>query len=77
MPWPRSAVSVTRSPSRVAPDDGRAPVADDHPDLSVAFGRVDLLVNNAGINPVYGPMIEMDLAAARKIFEVNALAALS
>lgn len=42
-----------------------------------AFGRVDLLVNNAGINPVYGPMIEMDLAAARKIFEVNALAALS
>ena len=42
-----------------------------------AFGRVDLLVNNAGINPVYGPMIEKDLAAARKISEVNALAALS
>ncbi|MCK8642340.1 SDR family oxidoreductase [Mycobacterium colombiense] len=42
-----------------------------------AFGRVDMLVNNAGINPVYGPMIELDLAAARKVFEVNALAALS
>lgn len=42
-----------------------------------AFGRLDMLVNNTGINPVYGPMVEMDLDAARKIFEVNALAALS
>lgn len=42
-----------------------------------AFGGADLLVNNTGINPVYGPMIELDLGAARKIFEVNCLAALS
>jgi NAD(P)-dependent dehydrogenase (short-subunit alcohol dehydrogenase family) len=42
-----------------------------------AFGRVDLLVNNTGINPVYGRMIDLDLDAARKIFEVNVLAALS
>ncbi|MGH3356553.1 MAG: SDR family oxidoreductase [Nocardioidaceae bacterium] len=42
-----------------------------------AFGSVDLLVNNTGINPVYGRMIDLDLDAARKIFEVNALAALS
>jgi NAD(P)-dependent dehydrogenase (short-subunit alcohol dehydrogenase family) len=41
------------------------------------FGRLDLLVNNTGINPVYGPMVELDLDAARKIFEVNCLAALS
>ncbi|MBM0256731.1 SDR family oxidoreductase [Micromonospora sp. 4G55] len=41
------------------------------------FGSVDLLVNNTGINPTYGPMVELDLAAARKIFEVNCLAALS
>ena len=41
------------------------------------FGGLDLLVNNTGINPVYGPMIEMDLDAARKIFEVNVLSALS
>lgn len=40
------------------------------------FGRVDLLVNNVGINPVYGPLIELDLEAARKIVEVNVLAAL-
>jgi len=42
-----------------------------------AFGSVDLLVNNAGINPVYGPLVDLDLGAARKIVEVNCLAALS
>ncbi|GAA2774490.1 SDR family oxidoreductase [Saccharopolyspora taberi] len=41
------------------------------------FGRVDLLVNNAGINPAYGPLIELDHGVARKIFEVNVLSALS
>ena len=41
------------------------------------FGSLDLLVNNTGINPVYGPMVELDLDAARKIFEVNCLSALS
>ncbi|PMB97079.1 SDR family oxidoreductase [Brevibacterium luteolum] len=42
-----------------------------------AFGPVDILVNNTGINPVYGPMIELDLDAARKVFEVNDISALS
>jgi NAD(P)-dependent dehydrogenase (short-subunit alcohol dehydrogenase family) len=58
--------------------------ADDagHQDDAIAqaldtFGRVDMLVNNTGVNPVYGPMIELDLDAARKIFEVNVLSALS
>lgn len=41
-----------------------------------AFGSIDLLVNNTGINPVYGPLIDIDPVAARKIFEVNCLAAL-
>jgi NAD(P)-dependent dehydrogenase (short-subunit alcohol dehydrogenase family) len=41
------------------------------------FGSVDLLVNNAGINPSYGPMVELDLGAARKVVEVNCIAALS
>ncbi len=40
------------------------------------FGRLDHLVNNAGINPAYGPLLEIDPAAARKIFEVNVIAAL-
>jgi NAD(P)-dependent dehydrogenase (short-subunit alcohol dehydrogenase family) len=42
-----------------------------------AFGSVDLLVNNTGINPAFGPMVELDLSAARKIVEVNCLSALS
>src|SRR6266511_3659437 len=41
-----------------------------------AFGRLDLLVNNAGINPVYGPLIGLDPAAVRKVFEVNVFAVL-
>ncbi|MBE9375545.1 SDR family oxidoreductase [Saccharopolyspora sp. HNM0983] len=41
------------------------------------FGRVDMLVNNTGINPAYGPLIELDHGIARKTFEVNVLAALS
>lgn len=42
-----------------------------------AFGSVDHLVNNTGINPVYGRMIDIDLAAAHKIFAVNVLSALA
>jgi NAD(P)-dependent dehydrogenase (short-subunit alcohol dehydrogenase family) len=42
-----------------------------------AFGSIDLLVNNAGINPAYGPLLDLDLAAARKIVEVNCLATLA
>lgn len=41
------------------------------------FGSVDLLVNNTGINPVYGPLVDLDLGAARKIVEVNCIAAVS
>lgn len=40
-----------------------------------AFGRIDFLVNNTGINPVYGRMIEVDLEAAEKIFRVNVISA--
>jgi len=41
------------------------------------FGSADLLVNNAGINPAYGPLMEIDHDAARKITEVNCLGTLS
>jgi NAD(P)-dependent dehydrogenase (short-subunit alcohol dehydrogenase family) len=41
------------------------------------FGRLDVLVNNTGINPVFGPLLQIDEAAARKIFEVNVLANLA
>jgi NAD(P)-dependent dehydrogenase (short-subunit alcohol dehydrogenase family) len=42
-----------------------------------AFGRLDILVNNTGINPVFGPVLGTDMAAVRKVFEVNALAAIA
>ncbi|MEU3827852.1 glucose 1-dehydrogenase [Streptomyces sp. SID486] len=41
-----------------------------------AFGRVDFLVNNAGTNPVFGPMADVDLNVARKVFETNVISAL-
>ena len=42
-----------------------------------AFGRVDMLVNNTGINPVYGPVADTDAGAAAKILAVNVLAPLA
>ncbi|ANN15855.1 3-ketoacyl-ACP reductase [Amycolatopsis orientalis] len=41
------------------------------------FGSVDMLVNNTGINPAFGPIMDLDLGAARKVVEVNCIAALS
>jgi NAD(P)-dependent dehydrogenase (short-subunit alcohol dehydrogenase family) len=41
------------------------------------FGHLDVLVNNTGINPAYGPLTELDESVARKIMDVNVLAALS
>ncbi len=40
------------------------------------FGRVDYLVNNAGTNPVFGPIADLDLGVARKVFETNVISAL-
>src|SRR4051812_21221143 len=42
-----------------------------------AFGRLDFLVNNAAVNPQYGPLMEADLGAVRKVFEVNVIAILA
>jgi NAD(P)-dependent dehydrogenase (short-subunit alcohol dehydrogenase family) len=41
-------------------------------DLTLArFGSIEILVNNAGTNPAYGPLIEQDHARFAKTFEVN------
>lgn len=60
---------------------GRADDPDHRADVLAAvehhFGGLDVLVNNAGINPVYGPLETADLDAARKIFEVNILGTLA
>jgi NAD(P)-dependent dehydrogenase (short-subunit alcohol dehydrogenase family) len=41
------------------------------------FGGLHVLVNNTGINPVFGPLTQLDEGAARKIIDVNVLSALS
>jgi 3-oxoacyl-[acyl-carrier protein] reductase len=75
-----AAVEELGAPAGVVSVAGKA---DDpaHQEEAVAtavreFGGLDVLVNNAGINPVFGPLTDIDDGAARKIMEVNVLAAL-
>ena len=35
------------------------------------FGAIDVLVNNAGTNPYFGPMADIDPVRAQKIVEIN------
>jgi 3-oxoacyl-[acyl-carrier protein] reductase len=75
------AVATLGGPEHAIAVAGRADDPE-HRDETVAravetFGSLDLLVNNAGINPVAGPLVDLDLGAARKIVEVNALGALA
>jgi 3-oxoacyl-[acyl-carrier protein] reductase len=75
------AVAALGGPDRALAVAGRADDVDHQAETVKravdTFGSVDLLVNNTGINPVYGPLVELDLAAARKIVEVNCIGALS
>ena len=41
------------------------------------FGSLDILVNNTGINPTMGFLMDADLAAVSKTFETNVVAALA
>ena len=71
----RRSRPATRSASRARPTtpDHRAEV------LALVrdrFGGLDHLVNNAGINPAYGPALEIESSVVRKILEVNVVAAL-
>lgn len=75
------AVAVLGGPTKALGIAGRADDAAHQADVVrqaiEAFGSADLLVNNTGINPAYGPMIDLDLDVARKVVEVNVLAALA
>ncbi|HRW19923.1 MAG TPA: SDR family oxidoreductase [Dermatophilaceae bacterium] len=51
-----------------------------HQDEAIAlarsrFGGLDVLVNNTGINPVYGPILDVEVEIVRKVLDTNVVAA--
>jgi 3-oxoacyl-[acyl-carrier protein] reductase len=75
------AVAALGGPEHALGIPGRADDVEHQRDVVArtveAFGSLDLLVNNAGINPAYGPLMDLDAEAARKILEVNVTGALA
>ncbi len=64
---------VLAVPANTGNDDDRAEVVRRTVE---EFGSLDVLINNTGINPTYGPLAEADLGAVRKLFDVNVVGAL-
>jgi NAD(P)-dependent dehydrogenase (short-subunit alcohol dehydrogenase family) len=77
----QAALEQLGGPDRAAYVAGRADDPEHRAEVFATvterFGRLDVLVNNTGINPAYGPLTDIDESAARKIMDVNVLAALS
>ena len=75
------AVDRLGGPARALGIAGKADDAEHQEDVVrqaiQVFGGIEFLVNNAGINPTYGPLVGLDLGAARKIVEVNCIATVS
>ncbi|HEY2272532.1 MAG TPA: SDR family oxidoreductase [Jatrophihabitantaceae bacterium] len=75
------AVAQLGGPQVAVPVAGRADDAEHQAEaldrVVREFGRLDVLVNNTGVNPAYGPLTKIEEGAARKIMDVNVLAALS
>jgi len=42
-----------------------------------AYGRIDILINNAGTNPYFGPVENMDAVAYQKTLDINMTSALN
>ncbi|MGA8257459.1 MAG: SDR family oxidoreductase [Nocardioides sp.] len=74
------AVAALGGPDKALGIPGNAGDAEHRREVVAAaietFGSLDLLVNNTGINPAFGLLTELDLDAARKIMDVNVVAAL-
>ncbi len=65
-------VAAGRRALPVAGHMGRRPDIDRLFDVSLKeFGRLDILVNNAATNPVFGPLIEVEEEAWDKIMALN------
>ncbi|MFC4857555.1 SDR family oxidoreductase [Actinophytocola glycyrrhizae] len=64
---------VLAVPANTGNDDERAEVVRRTVE---EFGSLDVLINNTGINPTYGPLADADLGAVRKLFDVNVVGAL-
>ena len=61
-------VGVLAKAAHVAHEDEAAACVD----ATVAeFGSLDVLVNNAGTNPYFGPIVDIDATRAQKIVEIN------
>jgi len=62
-----TALAVATHLGRLDEVDRLVPATVDH------FGRLDILVNNAATNPVFGPLELVDQALFDKVFSVNVL----
>lgn len=73
------AVAALGGPERALGIAGNAADPEHQDDViattKATFGGIDYLVNNAGINPVYGPMLDTGLEVARKILDANVVSA--
>ena len=68
---PGSAIAIA---GRTDDPDHRAEVV---ARIGSEFGGLDILINNAGINPVYGPLLDLELDGARRVLEVNVVTMLA
>jgi len=76
-----AAVEKLRGPDRAMASRGSADDEDHQQETVQAvldrWGSVDILVNNAAVNPHFGPMIEAPLSTIRKVMEVNVVSPVS
>jgi NAD(P)-dependent dehydrogenase (short-subunit alcohol dehydrogenase family) len=82
----RNAEALTQAAARLQENGNVLPVAGNACDPAhragavraalERFGSLDLLVNNTGINPHYGPLVDADLDLLRKVLDTNVVATL-
>ena len=70
----QQGLEVTALACHVGKEEQRKALVDE---VLTKLGRIDILINNAAINPYYGPITNMDVGAYRKTQEVNVEACLS